>query len=249
MKEKIKLTNENIKRAKIDKEFLSDLIETNSDLIWFSIHKYITINNDIKSTCGITNEDLYQIGCMAFLKAINLFDETKGYKFVSYVVASIVKEITHYLRSNYSLMRVPRSSLSILQKIKDIEMEEGKLPSIEELAKRLNISETRVKQILNVNNFVKSLNEKKDNNHDSFDILSSHENLVEDIIEDKLFLEDLFNSLKNELNEKEEKILKLMLAGNNQEDTAKDLQLSSMTVSRTVKKIRKILAEKYNIKE
>ena len=74
------------------------------------------------------------------------------------------------------------------------------------------------------------------------DTIESGDN-VDLSVEDKLYIEKLIDIVKDKLSETELNILKLQLSGNNQSDTAKDIGISNMKVSRTIQKIREILKQ------
>ena len=88
-------------------------------------------------------DDLFQIGCIGLLKAIDNFDLSYGVKFSTYCVPMIQGEIRRYLRDNNSI-RVSRSLKDLAYKalkLKDeLILEKGVEPSIEELAKLLEVS-------------------------------------------------------------------------------------------------------------
>ncbi len=89
-------------------------------------------------------DDLFQIGCVGLLKAIDNFDLSYGVKFSTYCVPMIQGEVRRYLRDNNSV-RVSRSlkdlSYKILKLKEELVMEKGVEPSIQELAKELNVSD------------------------------------------------------------------------------------------------------------
>ena len=96
---------------------------------------------------GVDYDDLYQIGCLGFLKAINNFDQSFGVKFSTYAVPMISGEIKRFLRDD-GTVKVSRAIKTLWLKIKAY-MDEceklGKdLPSIEELAKHFEVEPDEV---------------------------------------------------------------------------------------------------------
>ncbi|MBQ7136642.1 MAG: SigB/SigF/SigG family RNA polymerase sigma factor [Bacilli bacterium] len=89
-------------------------------------------------------DDLFQIGCIGLLKAIDNFDLSYGVKFSTYCVPMIQGEVRRYLRDNNSI-RVSRSVKDLAYKIMKLKdellIERGIEPSIEELSKILEVSE------------------------------------------------------------------------------------------------------------
>ena len=88
------------KAKKGDKEAAAILLENNSLLIKSIIRRF--------KNKGVEYDDLYQLGCVGFLKAIKNFDEKFGVVFSTYAVPMIIGEVRRYLRDNSSY-RIPRS--------------------------------------------------------------------------------------------------------------------------------------------
>ena len=100
---------------------------------------------------GENPDDLFQVGCIGLMKAIQNFDPTKQAKFSTYGVPMIAGEIRRYLRDNAPI-RVSRSIRDVAYKV--LQCKEGMLlrlgrePSMEEIAKELGIAENEVAQAL-----------------------------------------------------------------------------------------------------
>ena len=100
---------------------------------------------------GENPDDLFQVGCIGLMKAINNFDPTKQVKFSTYGVPMIAGEIRRYLRDNAPI-RVSRSIRDVAYKV--LQCKEGMLlrlgrePSLEEISKELDIPESEVSQAL-----------------------------------------------------------------------------------------------------
>lgn len=115
------------------------LVEGNIKLILSVIKKF---NNR-----GENLDDLFQVGSIGLLKAIDNFDFTHGVKFSTYAVPMIIGEIRRYLRDN-SKVRIPRSLKDIaykaLQYKEQYLKENGREPLIEDIANALNVDEIDV---------------------------------------------------------------------------------------------------------
>ena len=115
------------------------LVEGNIKLILSVIKKF---NNR-----GENLDDLFQVGSIGLLKAIDNFDFTHGVKFSTYAVPMIIGEIRRYLRDN-SKVRIPRSLKDIaykaLQYKEQYLKENGREPLIEDIANTLNVDEIDV---------------------------------------------------------------------------------------------------------
>ena len=100
---------------------------------------------------GENPDDLFQVGCIGLMKAINNFDPTKQVKFSTYGVPMIAGEIRRYLRDNAPI-RVSRSirdvAYRVLQCKEGMLLRMGREPTLEEISKELDIPEGEVAQAL-----------------------------------------------------------------------------------------------------
>lgn len=117
-----------------DQEARNALVEGNLRLVLSVIQRF--------SGSGENPDDLFQVGCIGLLKAIENFDPTLGVRFSTYGVPMISGEIRRYLRDN-SILRVSRSirdtAYRVLQTKEAYIKEKQKEPSMEEIAKELGI--------------------------------------------------------------------------------------------------------------
>ena len=117
-----------------DEKARQALIEGNLRLVLSVIQRFVGR--------GENPDDLFQVGCIGLLKAIANFDETKEVRFSTYGVPMIAGEVRRYLRDN-SAMRVSRSLRDTAYRVlqcKDAMMgEHGREPSLEEIAKRMEL--------------------------------------------------------------------------------------------------------------
>ena len=113
-----------------DREVAGRLIEENSGLIWSIARRFFGR--------GVDPDDLYQLGCVGFLKAIEGFDEGYGTKFSTYAVPKISGEIRRFLRDD-GTVKVSRGIKEQAAHIKNarlrLEQRLGREPSISELAR------------------------------------------------------------------------------------------------------------------
>lgn len=112
-----------------------DLVKGNLKLVLSILRKFASRVDNL--------DDLFQIGCVGLLKAIDNFDLSYGVKFSTYSVPMILGEIKRYIRDNSSI-RVSRSVKDIAYKtlkLKDeLTVQNGKEPTIEELAQSLGVT-------------------------------------------------------------------------------------------------------------
>ena len=127
------------KSQKGDKDSRDALVEGNLKLVLSVIKRF---NNR-----GENLDDLFQIGVIGLLKAIDNFDFTHGVKFSTYAVPMIIGEMRRYLRDN-SKLRIPRSLKDIAYKALQFKEEYIKIntkePTTLELAEHLNVEEIDV---------------------------------------------------------------------------------------------------------
>jgi RNA polymerase sigma-B factor len=89
----------------------NQIAQTHSKLVHKIVHRWV-------NKCKESYEDLYQIGFLGLLKAVERFDPKLGNAFSSFAVPYIQGEIQHYLRDNASQLKIPRSSIEKLSKIR-----------------------------------------------------------------------------------------------------------------------------------
>lgn len=129
-----------LERAKKgDKAAREELINGNIRLVLSVIQKFIGRGENV--------DDLFQVGCIGLIKAIDNFDTSHDVKFSTYGVPMIAGEIRRYLRDN-SPVRVSRSmrdtAYKVLQVKEKLMAEKGREPSVEEIAKELDIKKEEV---------------------------------------------------------------------------------------------------------
>ena len=126
-----------------DEEARQALIEGNLRLVLSVIQRF--------DRRGESPDDLFQVGCIGLIKAIANFDPTKNVRFSTYGVPMIAGEVRRYLRDN-SPIRVSRSlrdlAYRVLQCKEARTSQMGREPTLEEIAKELEISVDEVSQAL-----------------------------------------------------------------------------------------------------
>ena len=126
-----------------DEQARQELIEGNLRLVLSVIQRF--------EKRGESPDDLFQVGCIGLMKAIANFDPTKNVRFSTYGVPMIAGEVRRYLRDN-SAIRVSRSirdvAYRILQCKEMMLLRLGREPSLQELAKELELGEEEVAQAM-----------------------------------------------------------------------------------------------------
>ncbi|MBO6126418.1 MAG: SigB/SigF/SigG family RNA polymerase sigma factor [Clostridia bacterium] len=233
-----KLKIELIKKAQSgDKNARNQMIESNLKLVLSVVQKF---SNRAKSL-----DDIFQIGTIGLIKAVDNFDISQNTKFSTYAVPMIIGEIRRYMRDNTQI-RVSRSMRETAYKA--IKIREyifnatGKEPTIDEIAEKLGISRE------NISIALESISDPVSLSEPVFTGFNTDENLtlIDQISEesDESWLEEILikEQIKN-LNKKEKLILSLrFLSGLTQTKVAKKLNISQAQVSRieknAIKKIR-----------
>lgn len=122
-----------------DLQARQELVEGNLRLVLSVIQKF--------TNRGEPPDDLFQVGCIGLLKAVQNFDETKDVRFSTYGVPMIAGEIRRYLRDN-SAIRVSRSvrdtAYRVLQCKEEMTRENGREPTMAEIARKLDLADEDV---------------------------------------------------------------------------------------------------------
>ena len=193
-------------------------------------------------------DDLFQIGCVGLLKAVDNFDLSYGVKFSTYCVPMVLGEVKRYLTDNNSI-RVSRSLKDIAYKVlklkDEMAMVRGKEPSNSEIAKELGVEESDIILALEslkppVSLFEPIYNDGGDTIYLS-DQLADHKNDLYDK-ETRMSVQDALMKIK----EKERYILvSRYIMGKTQMELAEEIGISQAQISRLEKngiaKIKKMV--------
>ncbi len=198
---------------------------------------------------GSTNEnpdDLFQIGCIGLIKAINNFNPEMEVKFSTYAVPMIIGEIRRYMRDNNSI-RVSRSLRdtaykAIYAKEKYVK-QHMKEPTVQEIAEEIGISKEDIVYALDAIQNPVSLNEPVYN--DSGDALYVMDQISDKKNKEEKWVEDLsLQAAMDHLGERERYIIQLrFFEGKTQMEVAKEIEISQAQVSRLEKNALKIMRQ------
>ena len=183
-------------------------------------------------------DDLFQIGCVGLMKAIDNFDINHGVKFSTYAVPLILGEIRRYLRDNSNL-RVSRSIKDLAYKALKLKEEyfisNGKELKNEDVAKKLNVDEIDVIIALDAMKDPISMFEPiYDNGGDTIYLEDQIESKKEKTSNWDILIS--LNSAINKLKEKEKKIItERFIIGKTQMEIAEEIGISQAQVSRLEK--------------
>lgn len=216
-----------------DKSARERVINENVGLVWSIVRRFLGRGQEA--------EDLFQIGVIGLMKAVDKFDLTYDVMFSTYAVPMISGEIKRYLRDNNSLIKMSRSIKENGWKIKAakerLSFELGRDATLEELAAATELSVEDVVTALEAGSEIESIY-KTVYQGDGNEIY-----LVDRIREEKNEAENLINRMTVEqlladLNKEEQQlIISRYFENKTQTETAKLLGISQVQVSRLEKKI------------
>lgn len=215
-----------------DKKAREQLVEENVGLVWCIVKRFYGR--------GTEAEDLFQIGSIGLIKAIDKFDLSFEVKFSTYAVPMISGEIKRFLRDD-GMIKVSRSLKELSYKAfaaRDmLQKSVGREPTLEELAKVMQVEKEDLVQALEANSEVESLYKPIHQQEGSeiylLDKLEEKER-KEDKILDNMLLKQLLEGL-----EKEERQLIYLryFADETQAEVGRKMGISQVQVSRLEKRI------------
>ena len=191
-----------IKANSGDSSALERLVTNNNGLIWNIVKRFLGR--------GYEQEDLYQIGCMGFIKAIKRFDTSYDVQLSTYAVPYMIGEIKRYIRDD-GLIRVSRSTKELATKIKEIQREHlaktGEEIKIIDIAEKLNITKEEVAAAIDSARPVESIYQEDSNDEGGRYLIDKISNSKDEasMITNKIAIQELINSL----NKKEKEVILL----------------------------------------
>ncbi len=196
---------------------------------------------------GVDYDDLFQLGCVGFVKAINNFDSNFGVKFSTYAVPMIAGEVKRFLRDDGSV-KVSRAmkSLSIqIKKYIEACQKEGRNPEIEQIAQNFNVDQQEVVFALDASCYPISLSAKVDNADDNSSTLSD---CIENEQDNEQMLDHMIlKGLIKNLDERERKIIIMRYyRDKTQSEIAQELGVSQVQVSRIENKVIEQFKKEFN---
>ena len=221
-----------------DEEARAQLVEENVGLIWCVVRRFLGR--------GVESEDLFQIGSIGLLKAIDKFDFSFDVKFSTYAVPMISGEIQRVLRDD-GIIKVSRSLKELAYKAflarEKLQENLHREPTLEELASDLGVEKEELAMAMEASSEVESLYKpvyQKDGNE-----VPLLEKLEEkDCQEEKVLNRMLLSTLLEELGKEERQLIYLRYFSNKtQTEIGQELGISQVQVSRMEKKILRRMRE------
>ncbi len=233
---KLPILKSDEKKALLDKILQGDE-EAREKYIYGNLRLVLSIIQRFNNR-GEYVDDIFQVGCIGLIKAIDNFDITQGVQFSTYAVPMIIGEIRRYLRDNNSI-RVSRSLRDIAYKALQVKERltntTSKEPTIEEIAKEMEIPKESIIFALDAIQDPISLFEPV--YHDGSDAIFVMDQVSDEKNTDINWLENLsLSEALKRLNEREKHILNLrFFEGKTQMEVADEIGISQAQVSRLEK--------------
>ncbi len=225
-----------------DEEARVQLVEENVGLVWCVAKRFYGR--------GAEPEDLFQIGSIGLLKAIDKFDLSFDVKFSTYAVPMISGEIKRFLRDD-GMIKVSRSlkELSYKAFLMREKMQESlqREPTLMELAEAMQIEQEELAMALDSGNEVESLYKpvyQKDGNEVALMDKLEEKEAQEDKVINRLLLKQLLDGLEKDARQL---IYMRYFADKTQTEVGKELGISQVQVSRMEKKILQSLRRKIDV--
>lgn len=232
---KLKLLNEEEKTQLLKKAQKGDTV-ARDELINGNLRLVLSVIQRF-SARGENLDDLFQVGCIGLIKAIDNFNITKNVKFSTYAVPMIIGEIRRYLR-DYSSIRVSRSMRDTAyhaMKVKErIMSETQKEPTVEEIAKELGIKKSAV--VIALEAIVEPVSLYEPVYFDAGETIYVMDQIGDNNSDVDWIDEILLKKAIEDLGEREKLILSLrFMNGLTQTEVAKEVGISQAQVSRLEK--------------
>ena len=218
-----------------DREAAGRLIEQNSGLIWSIARRYFGRGTD--------PDDLYQLGCVGFLKAIEGFDTAYGTKFSTYAVPKISGEIRRFLRDD-GMVKVSRGIKEQAAQIHavrvQLEQRLGREPTLSELSRETGVSPEDIAYAETATGPAESL--QRESGEDGFTL----ELVLGDFTAEERMVEQVaLRALIAQLPERERQVIALRYYhGMTQQNCAKVLHVSQVQISRLERRAVELLRKK-----
>ena len=151
---------------------------------------------------GLTLGDLINEGNMGLIVAAKRYDETKGFKFISYAVWWIRQSIITAIAEHARMVRLPYNQLTLLSKVykahSRLEQEYGRKPSDQELADCMELPLEKVKEMMNKSGVNISIDEpfQEDDGYSLLDVLPNSGPFADCLVEQEAIAREIHHSLK-----------------------------------------------------
>lgn len=206
-----------------DEAATAQVLEENSGLIWAVVRRYFGK--------GVEPDDLYQLGCLGFIKAVRGFDASYGTQFSTYAVPKIAGEIRRFLRDD-GAVKVSRGTkeraMALRQRRQELSQRLGREPTVGELAAATGLEPEDIAAADTAVLTVASLQEETGEDGFSLEAVLGDDGIEDELVE-KLALRHAIDALP----ERERMVILLRFYRNfTQDRVSKVLGVSQVQVSR-----------------
>lgn len=221
-----------------DEEAREKIVVDNMGLIWSVVKRF--------TNRGYDPEDLFQIGSIGLMKAVDKFDLSYDVKFSTYAVPMITGEIKRFLRDD-GMIKVSRSlkenAYKIRQAMESFSMEHQREATLDELAQKMNLAREEIVVAMEANKDVESLHQPTYQG-DGSEILLMDRIPREENEEERVLNHVILEESMKELAPEEKKLIEYRyFQGKTQQEIARILHISQVQVSRLEKKILRRMRE------
>ena len=214
-----------------DKLARDKILIENTGLIWSIVRRFLNRGHE--------GEDLFQIGCIGMLKAIDRFDTEFDVAFSTYAVPMIAGEIRRFIRDDGIVnisRKIKENQMKIMHQREIYINEKKQEPTIEELEKVCDLTKEEIVMAMDASRNVESIDKEmysKDSSYTLMDLAEDDTNIEETVL-NKIMVQQLMDMLES----KERKIINLRYFKNKtQSQVAKEMGMTQVQVSRLEKKI------------
>ena len=212
-----------------DKQAREYVCSNNVGLVWSIVRKFLNR--------GTEADDLFQIGCIGLIKAIEKFDASYDVQFSTYAVPMIMGEIKRHLRDD-GIIKVSRSLKELSVKAKAVmdkfAKEHGREPSVSEVAEQLQVATEELVMALDATVAPESINAKLGESDKDMESWLTDDYDMEQTVVDKIAIKDALSVLTA----RERQIIVLRyFKDKTQAQVAERLGISQVQVSRIEKKV------------
>ena len=225
-------------------ELRNEIVEKNLYMVDILIRKYLGK--------GVDYDDLYQVGAIALVNAVERFDPTKGFEFRSFATPTILGEIKKYFRDKEWSLKVPRRMKEIAGKVQEIKdaltAQNGRVPSIEEISEMTGFTHEQIMQAMESAKAYGTYSLESAVSDDDSEAAALEKYIgFEDSGYERIELGEIINNVLTGFSDTYRYIFKQrFIEGKSQAEIAQKLGVSQMTISRSEKAIVENFRREFN---